>query len=89
MDYKCKICLVYSQIITFSSEDGSILIFRVASCASKLFLIAKYIHNLQLNYIEVDVTGSRQKPESDAQRQSQDLGRVECSVVTPEENSDL
>ena len=53
------------------------------------FSLHKYIHNLQLNYIEVDVTGSHQKPKSDAPVQSQDLGRVECSVVTPGENSDL
>ena len=48
------------------------------------FLLHKYTHNLQLNYIEVEVTSGHQKPESDAQWQSEDPGCVEYSIVTPE-----
>ena len=53
------------------------------------FSLHEYTHNLQLNFTEIEVTGSYQNQKSDAQWQSQDLGRVEYSVVTPGGNSDL
>ena len=48
-----------------------------------------YTHNLQLNYIEVDVTASHQTPKSASQQQPRDPGSVEYSVVTPKEPSVL